>query len=258
MVSRSESSMSLAEVREVLATERKENKEKLKGTYLRLRTYIGALTILLPVIVWLFDLILRQGGLQPSISAYYHTEMRNWFVGTMFAIGVFLLTYNPGLVNDAYKKDPDQKFSFLAGILAIIVAITPTGRVGWNAYPALDPPLPPVIYNEEVLNNIHFSAVALLFVLLAYFSLVLFRKSDPSQQISQKKKRRNRIYLWCGRIMAVCVLLIFIHVILPYVLPDTAEAIRGYNLLFCFEFAAIWAFGISWFVKGEALKVLND
>lgn len=258
MASNIETSSSVDMTKKAFEKERKKNGKKLKATYLRLRAQIGGLVISLPIIVWGFDLMLRQGGIQPSISAYYHTEMRNWFVGSLFAIGFFLLTYNPGLVDDRYKHNPDQKFSLIAGILAIIVGLTPTGRIGWNDNPAPYPPLPPVIYDEGLLNNIHFIAVSLLFILLAYFSLVLFRKTDPDRKRSNEKKRRDEIYRWSGIIMAACVLSIGLHAILPNTFPEFAENIKGYNLVFYFEFVALLAFGISWFVKGEALKALND
>lgn len=262
MASNSGNSTILEAEGEELENEKRENKEKLKATYLKLRAYVGALAISLPFIVWIFDLILRQSGIQPSISAYYHTEMRNWFVGSLFAIGFFLLAYNPGLVDDTYKNEPDQKYSVFAGILAIIVALTPTGRTGWNATPPLDPPLPTVVYNEELLNNLHVISAGLFFGLLAYFSLVLFRKSvkdrDPKTEPSFEKMQRNKVYLWCGIIMSVCVFLMVLYSALPYLLPKTADALEGYNLIFYLEFAAILAFGISWFVKGEALSALND
>jgi hypothetical protein len=54
----------------------------------------------------------------------------------------------------------------------------------------------------------------------------------------------------CGITMSVCILLIAVYVFLP----DSAETIlKPYKIVFWLETAAIWAFGISWLVKGETL-----
>jgi len=231
--------------------QRKENFKKLRGTYLRLRANVGKLALALPVTVWLGDLILRQGVIQPSISAYYHTEMRNWFVGSLFAIGFFLLTYNPGLVDDGYKDEPDHIYGVLAGLMAMVVAITPTGRPSYE-----DGNLPPVIYSEELLNNIHLISVSIFFVILVIFSAKLFRKGN--KPFSEKKKQRNKIYLWCGVAMAVCVAVMALYGASRYFAPNTFELLSTKNIIFWTEFAAIMAFGFSWSVKGEALQQLND
>ena len=54
------------------------------------RTAIGVLGVALPpaLLVWAMD-----AGVQSSISAYYYTAGRDWFVGTLCVIGVFLVFY---------------------------------------------------------------------------------------------------------------------------------------------------------------------
>src|SRR5215217_7334415 len=59
------------------------------------RTAIGVLGVTMPIILiaasWLGFLRTRQ--LENSISAYYWTGIGDWFVGTLFVIGVFLFFY---------------------------------------------------------------------------------------------------------------------------------------------------------------------
>ena len=88
-----------------------------------------------------------------------------------------------------------------------------------------------------------------LFLVLAYFSLFLFTKSDvkPADQKTRKRKR-NFVYKLCG----VAMLVFIATIALSYLLLNE-DYRRDTNLVFWMEAAALWAFGISWFVKGETL-----
>lgn len=64
-------------------------------SYLTLRKLIGILGLVFPFVVavgahWIFNAEWQQ-----SLSAYYYTGTRNVFVGTLWAIGIFLFAY-PG------------------------------------------------------------------------------------------------------------------------------------------------------------------
>ena len=69
------------------------NERSLVFSYLALRKAIGLLAIAFPFVVSLGALILFQTGIQSSVSSCYHTGMRDVFVGTLCAIGFFLLSY---------------------------------------------------------------------------------------------------------------------------------------------------------------------
>lgn len=62
-------------------------------SYLTLRKFIGFLGMGLPFILLIGGWWDFGEGIQSSVSAYYHTGMRNAFVGILFALGVFLMTY---------------------------------------------------------------------------------------------------------------------------------------------------------------------
>ena len=79
----------------------------------------------------------------------------------------------------------------------------------------------------------------------------MFTKSDQ-KEIPKKKQQRNKVYKTCGILMTICVLGIVIAFFLP-----SAMAWLG-SPIFWFETGAIWAFGVSWFTKGEAIAMLND
>src|SRR5437899_11536622 len=59
-------------------------------SYLGLRRAVGMIGFLLPVVLAIGKIVLESPGLQHSISAYYYTVVRDVFVGSLCAIGVFL------------------------------------------------------------------------------------------------------------------------------------------------------------------------
>lgn len=223
------------------------NESDFKEPYLALRRNIGLLAMGLPFVVVLGALILSPHvGIQGSISAYYYTKMRNVFVGTLSATGVFLLTYNPGNFNNSYRKGHDQIFGFLAGLFAIGVALFPTTRTVLKGELSLSP-------DEVLVGYVHLLFAALLFLILAYFSYFLFTKSDEKHP-GPDKKNRNRIYKTCGLVMLACVLLMASNQVYIYVLGKRPNPLERYSPLLTLEVLANLAFGISWIVKGNALK----
>ena len=93
---------------------------------------------------------------------------------------------------------------------------------------------------------VHLGSALALFLVLSYFSLFLFTKSGGSP--TPEKRIRNRIYVTCGVTMLACIALIGLYY---WFLSDTAVA--ALKPVFWLESIALWAFGMSWFVKGETL-----
>jgi hypothetical protein len=93
---------------------------------------------------------------------------------------------------------------------------------------------------------IHFSCATALLLTLAYFALFLFTKSSGSP--TPQKLTRNAIYRACGIDVVVCIGLIAV-----YYLAFEGTAISQLQPVFWLESLALWAFGISWFVKGETI-----
>ena len=57
--------------------------------YKKLRKAIGVLGTALPFVLAAGGYFFFSTGIQSSLSAYYHTDMGDVFVGTLWAIGVF-------------------------------------------------------------------------------------------------------------------------------------------------------------------------
>ncbi|MFK8020636.1 MAG: DUF998 domain-containing protein [Pseudomonadales bacterium] len=199
-------------------------------SYMDLRRAVGLIGISLPVVLTLGNYLLGDSGIEPTMSAYYYTAMGDVFVGALFAVAVFLMSYR------GWDK-LDELVGDLAGAGAIGVALFPV--MPETSIPSL---------TDKVCDFLHAGFAALFFLSLAYFCLVLFRKSEPDRTPTAKKLKRNKVYLACGCIIVACVALIGIQ---HFVLQSATAA--SYKLIFWFESIAIIAFGVSWFVKGEGM-----
>lgn len=202
-------------------------RDSLVISYLNLRKAVGLIGIALPMVLVLGMTVLEGFGIEPSISDYYHTIMRNIFVGSLWAMAVFFLSYK------GYERKDDLAGD-LACVFAIGVAIFPT-------YPPRE-----LTAVDRVLGAVHLGCAAALFLVLAYFSLVLFRKG--SSQMTPRKLQRNRVYTVAGYTILICIALIgFLWILKP-----PAE-LKNFDPVFWIEAVALWAFGWSWFTKGEGI-----
>src|SRR5713226_4435152 len=208
-----------------------ETEGSLVFSYLALRKAIGILGIALPIAMFLGAWIFYRTGIQSSISSYYYTGMRDVLVGTLWAIGFFLLSYK------GYER-ADDIAGDLGCVFAVGIALFPTA-------PDMNPSA-----EARWIGYIHLAFAGLFFLTLIYFSLFLFTKTDPSRPPARRKLQRNRVYKGCGYAMAICILLIAIYFILP---NEEASSLKGYDPAFWLETIAIEAFGISWLTKGEAI-----
>jgi hypothetical protein len=194
-------------------------------TVRRLRRGIGVVGLALPVVLIVGNLVV-SGRLLGSISASYHSELRDVFVGAMCAIGSFLVAYR-------YAK-PDDKWSTAAGVLAVVVALFHT----------TDERVAQVTAADKVVRGVHVVAAAALFLVMAYFCIALFTKQHrPTPQ----KLRRNTVYRICGWVIIASVGLALASNLLPYATRDSIKP-----LLWC-ETIAVLAFGLAWMVKGETI-----
>lgn len=211
-----------------------QNDSRLIISYLTLRKLIGILGFTFPFILVLGGFFTKQ-DIQSSISYYYHTPMRDIFVAVLCIVAAFLLAYK------GYEKK-DEIAGNIAGISAIGVAMIPT-TVENNA-----------TATQALLGNIHLVFAFSYFVIIAYFCLFLFTKSN-GMGLTGRKKQRNIIYKSCGYIIIACLVLIGIHA----VLPDNARAsLVPYDPLFWLESIAIIAFGFSLVVENSQFASIGN
>ncbi len=204
-------------------------------SYLNLRVGLGFVGFFLPIILIIGSFIFGNcSQIQPSISHYYYTVMGNYFVGSLCAVAMFLFFYK------GYSKT-DSIVANIAGVCALLVAFFPTD-------PVSDSLCQFVTNNRNgSVNAIHYAAAALLFSSFAFFCLVLFTKTDAINAMSVHKKSRNKIFVTCGIIITVCIVLLAAF----NIIGSLQNVIEKYKPTLILESIALFAFGLSWITKGE-------
>ena len=199
-------------------------------SYLGLRKAVGIIGIALPLTLVVGKVLVQGGGIESSISCYYHTAMRNLFVGSLCAIGIFLLSCR------GYDRK-DAIAGRLACLFAIGVAFFPTSPC---------PNSPP---EPAYISKIHWSCAALLFLTLAYFCLALFTKTAPGSRPTERKLQRNLVYRACG----VAILGSIFLIALINLVPTLDSSLTSLSPVFWLESVAVLSFAVAWLTKGEAI-----
>jgi membrane-associated phospholipid phosphatase len=167
--------------------------------------------------------------LQRSISDYYYTPMRNLYVGSLWSIAAFLASTR------GYDLR-DEITGYLAAACALGVAVCPSFNPRSNSYTPQD----------FAFGLIHTAFAGLMYLVLAYVCIFLFRKSSPERPFTHRKRDRNRIYGASGLIMVACMIAMVSLTILT-----TVERRHPSHWLFWCESLALCAFGVAWLTKGE-------
>ncbi len=213
----------------------------------RLRKAIGLIGFCLPfallIGVWPFGV-----PMQNSISEFFFTGLREIFVIAMGGVGVFLIAYH-GHDPEAGEWLTDWRVSTVAGVTALGVALIPTiCEAACYEPPALADRL---IASELWQGALHFGAAGLFLSSLAVMCISLFTRTDATDP-PPDKLRRNRLFRVCGAAILAMVTALFVFKLL---LRDLGQAWdTAWHFTFWAESVAVWAFGIAWLVKGEALR----
>lgn len=164
-----------------------------------------------------------------SISASYYEGgwSQSIFVGFLFAISAFLLAYN-GLSRS------EMILSKVAGVAALGIALFPCGCDG----------------HEEILPHVHFASAAAMFLVLAYFCYVFYRRARAKGHV--EAKRRAGIYAVCGVAIVIAIAAVVIDTLAGGAL--TAKIPR---LVFYCERIGLVAFGVSWLTASRTLPGLT-
>ena len=208
------------------------------ATFRRIRKTIGYLGMLLPFVLVLFSLIpFFNTVIQQSVSAYYYTNLREIFTGTLCAVSLFLIRYK-GVSNPVFWKD-DNRMTNLAGIMALGVALFPT-----NPVHCCDKIYTLIPVCARFLGYFHYIFAGVFFCTLAVISIWIFtigQNHDVSVRIHFLNE--NNIYRVCGYMILGCVLLI-----------PLSKALNSFPCsTLIFEALSLVAFGVSWLVKGRFL-----
>lgn len=211
-------------------------------SYFAERRAAGFIGLLLPPAVLVYDRYLTLGCLPTSISASYYTGSRDLMVGGLAAVAVFLIS------SIGYRRD--RPWSILAGIFTLIVAFFPS-----RADPSCM--LPGATQPPEAISVLHNVTAAALFLILAYFCLVLFSRTREDVKIRRlpwTRRRRKIAYIACGSIMLIAMAVLGAWMGAAQFLPAQYVPLPvPVHLRFVVEWICLWAFGIAWLVKGQQL-----
>ncbi len=213
--------------------EQKKLQDHIFSTYTHLRIGMGFIALAFPLILWWVGSALPEHiPLQASMSHYYHTSMRNIFVGILCAVGAFLYLYK------GFSEGENVALN-IAGIFAIGVAIFPVYIPG----PEVNPCSPFSLSNPFVTCFAHGLSAFVFFGAIAF--VCIFKASDTLDPKNDKwAKLYAPMYKFLGGAMTM---LIVILIFARYNLENQ-------NIIFWGEFAVIWIFAFFWILKGFEIK----
>ncbi len=200
--------------------------------FLWVRRSIGFLGFIFPLILIVGTKLFNTDCplILSSISDYYHTNMRDVFAVVLGLLSFSLFTY----------RGPDKEDS----IASTAAAICALGIIFFSTS-IKDNNCASCVVKEN--QTFHLIFATSLFLILSYFALKLFPKTKQNETPTPEKLKRNTLYKTCGYIMLGSIAIIAVYMLW---LQKTG-ILANVPIVFIFEWVALWAFGISWIVKGE-------
>jgi hypothetical protein len=138
-------------------------------SYKSVRISVGLVGLALPIV--LLASCIWISPMPVSISGFYYTPMRNYFVGSLFALGIFLFSYR--------YAPRDNVLSVLAALLIVSVGLCPTADEDQH---------------HSIWNVLHLCAATAFLLLVAGFSYFLFTRTEGSAKPvpGSRKALRNK------------------------------------------------------------------
>jgi len=199
-------------------------------SYTTIRRAVGVSGLALPV-------MLLVGGwiagipIQDNMSSYYHTPLRDIFVGTLCAIGVFLFCYR------GYDRIENWTAN-VGGASALGVALFP-----------LDFGSDPLV-QKSLVGYLHTFSGGVFFLTLALYSLYHFPR-DASLEKEPHLRERSFVYRASGLMILLCMIAMSGYLFLSDF--SSKQWLNQYNFLFWMEWIAVWSFAAAWLAKGRAI-----
>ncbi len=214
-------------------------------SYLLIRKIVGILGIVLPVVLIAGEAFFLRGPVQVrgSLSAYYHTDMRDVFVGALCVIGFLLLTYMAG-----QRTTWDFWLSCVAGAAVLGVTFLPTQRPGLSE----DDPLCGVTpeptgcspiqqaWGETLVSVLHFVSAFVFIVALAAICFLFARRA----RVFDNDLAVATFTAGCGWAIVVSLVWIGLGMVVDLQIGQLTALYVG-------EVVSVWAFGAAWLVKGR-------
>lgn len=202
-------------------------RKNILSTYFFLRTGIVAISAALPISLLAYSLINVHALELHSMSAFYggyDGAMRNWFVGSLCAIGAFLILYRGFTFAEAVALDT-------AGFFAILVAMKPCNC--WMEHS----------HNSKL----HLAFAFLFFGAMAYVCLFCATTTLPILPDPATRRTFRRKYRGIGISL----------IVLPLVAAGFSYATTHHLdiLTFVAEWFGVWVFAYYWLTKTQEFEI---
>ncbi len=204
----------------------------LVQNYLQIRRSIGVLGMLMPLIMGPGGLLVFNIPIQENMSSYYHTVLRDMFVGIMCSIGIFFYCYRGQSRVESWTANLTCAAAFGIALMPIDAGADPMEQSSW-------------------LGVGHSISGAVFFTMMAFFPLYIFPTGQVGWNIFNRKFQRHVAYYSCGLTILGTASIMGLHL---FILRGWArELFDRMHAIFWLEWITVWAFGISWLIKGRAI-----
>jgi len=206
--------------------------EKTNDSNIIFRNTLGVLGASLPILDACFNLIFGRGynapGVLSSISATYYSASFVFFVGIVFATGIFLIRYR------GYDV-ADRRVSKIAGIGALVLVFFPCKFELAETRNFMMLP-------QDVTNIFHLAGALVFFGALIFMIVFQFTKTTELKPTG-RKLARNILYVTCGIIMLISLIIGF-----------GGSALFGWRYsVYLGEWVALWAYCAAYLTKGGVI-----
>jgi hypothetical protein len=215
-------------------------------SFMVMRTGSGLLGFALPLLLvgigkaWDYD---DRPWFRGSLSEYYYSGARDWFIGVLSATAAFLLVYK------VVEPSLENILSIAAAVAVIFVVGFPTGT------PSYFKELTPLQeWNESFVQEVHYTAAGLFIGSLGAITF-LFGVREARRRTQQGRFSQTfwrRWHFGCAIAIAAAGAWIIANKI-------TAKY-AGWDIwkpVIVGEWVAVWAFAASWFYKGLDIDYLR-
>ena len=203
----------------------------IRNSYLALRLIIGILGFALP-----FVLLIANSGALPSISDSYYTKSAVFFIAILFSIGLFLVAYKG--YESKGEKITDNIMTNIGGFAALLVILFPTT--------CPDSFYCSCLYGHKIswISDVHFISAGIFLASMGAMSIFQFPKGEQSTW-------NKTLYIFLGVMVWFSIIILIIGLLVFHLTGSDPG-----TFVFWMESIAVWFFGISWLIKGHALRSL--
>lgn len=207
--------------------------QTLVVSYLSVRRAIGAVGLLLPIMLGPVGWFAFGIEIQDNMSSYYHTPLRDVFVGSMCAMGSFLFCY--------------RGYDWIESWTGMFGCVTALGVAFFPLDAHSDP-----LYQRSVVGYLHTICGGAFFLTLAFYSLYHFPSArGDGTEYAPHEAQRNLIYRASGSVILLSMMAMGAYLLL---LPiQWRQRMNDANFLFWMEWIGVWSFAAAWLTKGRAI-----